>query len=112
MLVRYGQILQVNYFKLILNKISLIGFGFGTDSEFGTSNDEIRCNLIKAYHSKGINVLISAFGAAEWPTGDAKTIGQNLGQFAVDNLFDGVDVDYENNDALFEGTGEQWLIDL
>ena len=35
----------------------------------------------------------------------------NLAQFVIYNNLDGVDLDWEDNAAMENGTGEQWLID-
>jgi hypothetical protein len=35
----------------------------------------------------------------------------NLAQFVINNNLDGVDLDWEDNDAMENGTGEKWLID-
>ena len=32
------------------------------NSKFGSTPDEIRSNLLKAYHNNGVKLLISAFG--------------------------------------------------
>ncbi len=36
--------------------------------------------------------------------------GHALGQFVLNNNLDGADIDWEDNDAMNKGTGEQWLI--
>jgi len=33
-----------------------------------------------------------------------------LAKFVLDNNYDGVDVDWEDDDAMSAGTGEAWLI--
>jgi hypothetical protein len=35
----------------------------GKESKFGSTDDQIRNNLKKAYNDKGIKVLVSAFGS-------------------------------------------------
>jgi len=55
---------------------------------------------LKAYHNKGIKILVSAFGATQFPTSqgfDANTTCTNLANFVKDNSLDGVDLDYEDN---------------
>lgn len=40
----------------------------GTDSVFGKTDASIRKALKKAYHSGGVRILVSAFGATQMPT--------------------------------------------
>jgi len=67
------------------------------------------------YHKAGIKVLVSAFGATDFPTSvgrqNAVTVGQNLAKFVKDNNLDGVDLDYEDNTAMNAGQGEKWVCD-
>lgn len=41
---------------------------FGADSKFGTTKDQIQKHLKQKYNSNGIKLMISAFGATEFPT--------------------------------------------
>ena len=88
---------------------------FGSDSQYGSTKEEIQSNLVELYHKNNTLVLVSAFGATSHPTTegvDASTAGANLGQFVIDNNLDGVDLDYEDNDAMESGTAYQWLVDF
>jgi len=38
--------------------------------------------------------------------------GTALGNFVLKNNLDGADIDWEDNDAMEAGKGEQWLIDF
>jgi chitinase len=52
--------------------------------------------------------MLSAFGATEYPTTlglDPNECAEKLGAYVKSNNFDGVDVDYEDNKAMTEGTG-------
>jgi hypothetical protein len=56
---------------------------------------------------------VSAFGATEVPTTareDAVKTCNELAEWVLFNHLDGVDLDWEDNNALESGTGEQWLI--
>ena len=86
---------------------------FGGPSKFGSTKDEVQKNLKKMYNDKGIKIMISAFGATEFPTTakvDPIDCAVKLGNFVKDNNLDGVDIDWEDNSAMEAGTGEEWLI--
>lgn len=86
---------------------------FGGASIFGSSNDEVQKKLKKLYNDKGIKILISAFGATEFPTSagiDPIDCANKLGGFVNANNLDGVDIDWEDNAAMEAGKGEAWLI--
>jgi chitinase len=57
--------------------------------------------------------MASAFGATEFPTSagyNPDTYCKSLGQYVLDHKLDGIDLDWEDNDAMEKGTGEDWLI--
>ena len=88
---------------------------FGTDSEFGSTTQEIQANLRNRYHQQNAKVLVSAFGANIEPTThyiDPEAVGENLAMFVIENQLDGVDVDYEDNAAMEAGTAVPWLITM
>jgi len=54
---------------------------------------------------------MSAFGATDMPTGsDPVQTCTNVANFVKNNNLDGVDIDYEDDDAMDKGTAEEWLI--
>ncbi|ORY50317.1 glycoside hydrolase, partial [Rhizoclosmatium globosum] len=72
-----------------------------------------RQSYVDAYHKAGKLVLVSAFGAAEWPTlsgQDPIKSAQNLAAFVKQYQLDGADIDWEDNNSVQAGTGEAWLI--
>ncbi len=86
---------------------------FGPDSQFGTTKQQIQQNLKKKYNDAGIKIMISAFGATEFPTTAGKDPVQTataLANFVNENNLDGVDIDWEDNAAMEAGKGEDWLI--
>lgn len=86
---------------------------FGPENSFGKSNDEIQKNLKKRYNDAGVKIMVSAFGATEFPTSagaDPTQCALKLGNYVKTNNFDGVDLDWEDNEAMKRGTGEAWLI--
>lgn len=55
--------------------------------------------------------MVSAFGSTDNPTNqDPELVCEKLAKFVIDNNLDGVDLDYEDNAAMENGTGEDWLI--
>ena len=69
----------------------------------------------KYYSNAGVKLLVSAFGATQEPTSlgvDPVDCANKLSQFVKDNLFDGVDIDWEDTPAFQKGVGEDWLITL
>ena len=85
------------------------------NSQFGTTGDQIRANLVNEYHKNGVKILVSAFGGTSFPTTQgvpAKACGENLAQFVIDMQLDGVDLDYEDNAAMEAGTAVPWLIEM
>jgi hypothetical protein len=81
---------------------------FLNTSVFGATNDEIQKNLKKKYNDNNIKILISAFGSSELPTTakiDALSCAKKLADFVLGNNLDGVDIDYEDNNAMNAGNG-------
>ena len=61
-----------------------------------------------AYNANGISLILSAFGASENPTSMGLSpiqCANKLAKYVYDNNFDGVDIDYEDNEAMLDGTG-------
>lgn len=55
------------------------------------------------YNDKGIKLLVSVFGATEFPTSAGKDpieTANKLAQFVLKNNLDGVDIDWEDNAAM------------
>jgi hypothetical protein len=73
----------------------------GASQQFGATKDQIQKSIKKKYNDAGISLLISAFGATELPTSkDANTVATSLANWVLANNLDGVDIDYEDNDAM------------
>jgi len=87
-----------------------------TDNPWGAKTlAEAQKAWIDIYHAHGIKVLVSAFGSTDFPTSrgvDPVQCGKNLAQFVIANQLDGVDLDWEDNDAMNAGKGEDWLISI
>ena len=70
---------------------------FGGDSPFGNTKDGIQKFLKKKYNDNGVKILISAFGATEFPTSagvDPIACADKLATFVSGNNLDGVDIDW------------------
>lgn len=81
---------------------------FGDASIFGNTKSEVQKALKKKYNDAGVKILVSAFGATEFPTTskiDPIECATKLGTFVKDNNLDGVDIDWEDNPAMEIGKG-------
>ncbi|KAI0334540.1 chitinase [Cubamyces sp. BRFM 1775] len=66
------------------------------------------------YNQAGISLIVSAFGETDEPTtvgADPVATANTMAQFVLANALDGIDVDYEDLDAMNKGDGaaEQWV---
>lgn len=62
-----------------------------------------------------MRIMVSAFGNYEYPNeggADAHECGKKLAQFVKENNLDGAIADWEDNGALKNGKGQQWLEDF
>eukprot|EP01117_Protostelium_nocturnum_P016364 TRINITY_DN6468_c0_g1_i1.p1 TRINITY_DN6468_c0_g1~~TRINITY_DN6468_c0_g1_i1.p1 ORF type:complete len:362 (-),score=107.75 TRINITY_DN6468_c0_g1_i1:137-1222(-) len=82
--------------------------------QWASLSDATRNQFIAAYHKAGIKVIISAFGAADAHPSkrDAAQVARELAAFAIKYKFDGVDIDYEDEESFSKGYGAQWVITL
>lgn len=74
----------------------------------GGDTQTIQKKLKKMYNDKGIKLLISAFGATEFPTSEGKdpiATANKFANFVLNNNVDGVDIDWQDNGAMEAGTG-------
>jgi chitinase len=74
-----------------------------------------RAAIKKQYNDAGVKLMISAFGSTEQPTTqgfDPVKTANDLADFALQVGVDGVDIDYEDLDAMNkkDGSAEKWLI--
>lgn len=83
------------------------------DNPWGSTTQQIQQAWINLYHQAGVKVLVSAFGATDFPTtqgADPIVVADLLANFVITNNLDGVDLDWEDNGAMESGQGEPWLI--
>jgi len=80
------------------------------------TDDQFRTSLKQLYASINVKLLVSAFGAGDYPTKtyDPVTLGTQIAQFVVKYQLDGIDIDWEDSSAFQsgDGTGEYWLSNL
>ena len=75
----------------------------GDQNPWGNNNTEVQLGVKKAYNDAGVKILISAFGATQFPTTyyvSPVECGYALGKFVLDNHLDGADIDWEDNAAM------------
>jgi chitinase len=87
------------------------------DTRFGFSTSEVQATLKANFSNNGARLLVSAFGATQAPTSsnfNATDCGLQLAKFVNDNMYDGVDIDWEDTKSFSSGdsSGENWLITL
>ncbi|KAM0752715.1 glycoside hydrolase [Meredithblackwellia eburnea MCA 4105] len=78
-------------------------------------DDSAKTALKTKYKAANVMFMVSAFGSTDAPTTskkDPKTTADQLAEFVKANQFDGVDIDYEDMNAMAAGTAEAWLISL
>jgi len=86
---------------------------FTTQTKWGGSTSEIQSNIKAEFDKAGAYLLVSAFGSTEFPTSagsDPTQCANSLADFVRNNHLHGADLDWEDNDAMNRGLGEQWLI--
>jgi len=90
-------------------------------SEFTSLSASTRQWILNDYHSRNISFLVSAFGDGDNPTSENKDpvqVADDLAGFVKQYQFDGVDIDWEDFNALAEGNNaksgkaEKWLSDF
>jgi len=74
-----------------------------------------RSSIINDLHDNGISLMMSVFGSTEAPTTDGvdpESFAAQVAGFVKQYGLDGIDVDYEDFDAINNGSGdaENWLI--
>jgi chitinase len=82
--------------------------------EWTLIDNATRASYLTSYHDAGISIIVSAFGSTDAPTTDGYdpvTVANNLAAFVLEYNLDGVDIDYEDFDAMNaqNGSAETWL---
>ena len=72
-----------------------------------------RQQVLDEYHAAGIALMVSAFGSTDAPTSwgsDPTDLAQQLASWVKQYGLDGVDIDYEDMNAMNSNQAESWLI--
>ncbi|KAF8845083.1 glycoside hydrolase family 18 protein [Paxillus ammoniavirescens] len=82
--------------------------------EWTTLSASTRSSIKSSYAAAGIKLIVSAFGSTDAPTStgaNPTTTANNLAAFVIQYGLDGVDVDYEDFNAMnaMDGSAEAWL---
>ncbi|KAF9223962.1 glycoside hydrolase family 18 protein [Gyrodon lividus] len=82
--------------------------------DWTTLSSSTRSSIKSSYTTAGIKLIVSAFGSTDAPTStgtDPTTTANNLATFVIQYGLDGVDVDYEDFNAMnaMDGSAEAWL---
>ncbi|CCM01821.1 uncharacterized protein FIBRA_03889 [Fibroporia radiculosa] len=72
-----------------------------------------RATILSEYHDAGISLMVSCFGSSDVPTtsgADPTDTANTFAAWVQEYDLDGIDVDYEDFDAMDAGTAEAWLV--
>ncbi|TFK80763.1 glycoside hydrolase family 18 protein [Polyporus arcularius HHB13444] len=81
--------------------------------EWTTLSASDRATIKSQYSAAGIKLMVSAFGSTDVPTStgqDPVALANKLAAWVKQWGLDGVDIDYEDFNAMDGGTAENWLI--
>ncbi|KIK68421.1 glycoside hydrolase family 18 protein [Collybiopsis luxurians FD-317 M1] len=100
----------------VLNLAFLLSSGKGGDvaAEWEKLGDADRKNTLDKYEQANIKIMVSAFGETEKPTTqglNAETLASTMADWVIKYGVHGIDVDYEDFDAI-DGKGVQWIVDF
>ncbi|KAG2128558.1 glycoside hydrolase family 18 protein [Suillus clintonianus] len=82
--------------------------------EWALLDNATRASIKTSYNDAGISLIVSAFGSSDAPTSggyDPTTVANDLAAFVLEYDLDGVDIDYEDFNAMnaMNGSAETWL---
>ncbi|GJJ10720.1 hypothetical protein Clacol_004947 [Clathrus columnatus] len=95
----------------------LVNGAFDKAQEWASMSPAQRAATKAHYHNAGIKLVVSAFGSTDTPTtngADPIATANNMANFVIDYGLDGIDVDYEDFQAINAGNGEgeAWIINF
>ncbi|OBZ74820.1 Endochitinase 3 [Grifola frondosa] len=105
---------QVKGFNVMALAFLLSSKPFDQAAAWAALPADQRATIKSQYSSAGISIIVSAFGSTEEPTTqgvDPTSTANTMAQFVLNNGLDGIDVDYEDLDAMNakNGAAEAWL---
>ncbi|KAF8588809.1 glycoside hydrolase family 18 protein [Ramaria rubella] len=108
---------QVKGFNVVALSFFLINGVADKAQEWAQLTSTERSSIKAQYEEAGIKLLVSAFGATESPTtnhADPVATANMMAAFVIQYDLDGIDVDYEDFQAinLGDGSGESWIINF
>ncbi|KAG7444943.1 glycoside hydrolase [Guyanagaster necrorhizus] len=80
--------------------------------EWTTLTSSERSAVKSEYAAAGISLIVSAFGSTDVPTttgADPVATANTMAAWVIEYDLDGIDIDYEDFDAMDSGTAEAWL---
>lgn len=106
---------EVKGFNVVALAFLLVKGPFDKSLEWVNMSPAQRNSTKKTYHSKGIKLIVSAFGSTDTPTTDGVdpiATANKMAEFVIQYGLDGIDVDYEDYEAINkgDGKGEAWVI--
>ncbi|KAF8521730.1 glycoside hydrolase [Hysterangium stoloniferum] len=106
---------QVKGFNVVSLAFFLLAGAFDKAQEWASLTQAQRKSIKSQYSAAGIKLIVSVFGSTDAPTtygADPIATANKMAKFVRDFGLDGVDVDYEDFDAINagDGKGEAWII--
>ncbi|OBZ73875.1 Endochitinase 3 [Grifola frondosa] len=104
---------EITGFNVFLLSFLLIEGAWDKAEEWTELSAADRTSVKSQYAAAGIKLMVSAFGSTDVPTttgADPITTANTMAAWVQEFDLDGIDVDYEDFDAIDAGTGEAWLI--
>ncbi|TBU38070.1 glycoside hydrolase family 18 protein [Dichomitus squalens] len=104
---------NVNGWNVFILSFWLLEGAWDKAEEWTQLSASDRATIKSQYNAAGIKLLVAAFGSTDVPTStgaDPVTTANNLASWVKTYGLDGVDVDYEDFNAMDGGTAEAWII--
>jgi len=106
---------DVNGFNVVALAFVLTSGAYDKAQEWASLSASERKSIKAKYAAAGIKLVISVFGSTDAPTSsgaNAISTANKMAKFVKDYDLDGIDVDYEDFDAMNAGDGraETWLV--
>ncbi|KAH9940901.1 glycoside hydrolase family 18 protein [Epithele typhae] len=100
-------------FNVFLLSFWLVEGAWDKAYEWTTLSATDRASIKSQYAAAGIKLMVFAFGSTDVPTTsnyNPTTLANSLSSWVIQYGLDGVDIDYEDFNAMDGGSAEAWLI--